>query len=103
MLTKICDFLFHRHQLKIKLTIELEFPDGVVTPTTKQQNLEFDQILFDAYVNYATRKHFEDSVDWCARGKVGSTNEEPTAKSIYEYHDNWGKICSQAKWNWEVL
>lgn len=89
--------------MKVKLTIELELPEGTVVPTTEQQSLEFSDVLYDAYVHYVTSQHLMDAVKWCAKGKVGSDNEEPRAKRIYEYHDMWGKICSQAKWGWEII
>jgi hypothetical protein len=88
--------------MKVKLTIELELPDE--TPgMLKAQQEDLGQLLFDVYINYATLRHFRDSLEWCARGKVGSDNEDPRAKLIYQHHDTWGKICQNAKWDFEVV
>lgn len=88
--------------MKVKLTIELELPDDVPELTEHGRD-GLSQLLFDSYINYATCKHFQDSVTWCAKGKVGSDNEDPRAKLIYQYHDNWGHICSNVKWDFEEV
>ena len=87
--------------MKVKLTIELELPDE--TPVVLEAYREsLGQLLFDEYINYVTCAHLQDSVEWCAKGKVGSDNEDPGAKRIYQHHDTWGEICSNAKWGYEV-
>lgn len=86
--------------MKIKLTIELDLPDDA--PELTDQGL-LSQLVFDTYINYATCKHFEDSVNWLAKGKVGSDNECPRTKLLYQHHDIWGKICRNAKWDVEKM
>lgn len=84
--------------MKIKLTIELDVPefDG-------QSHAEISQNLFDAYTHYVTCSHLEDACHWCAKGRVGSDNEDPTAKSIYEYHNTWADISAAARYHYEVI
>jgi hypothetical protein len=88
--------------MKVKLTIELELPDDVPELTEQGRN-GLSQLLFDSYVNYVTCKHWEDARHWCAKGKVGSDNEDLSAKLIYQYHNTWGHICRDAKWDFEEV
>jgi hypothetical protein len=88
--------------MKVKMTIELELPDE--TPEVLAEYREsLGQLLFDEYVNYATCNHLKDALKWCAKGKVGSDDEDPRAKLIYQHHDTWGDICNNAKWDFEVV
>lgn len=85
--------------MKVNLTVELDVPGE----TSEEHQEGLGQLLFDAYINYATCNHLKDALQWCAKGGIGSDNEDLSAKLIYEYHDTWGKICNNAKWNFEVL
>ena len=84
--------------MKIKITLELDVPefDG-------HSHAEICQNLFDAYTHYVTCKHLEDATSWCAEGRVGSDNENVSAKRIYEYHKRWADISAAAKYHYEVI
>lgn len=84
--------------MKVKITVELEIPDVEVADFLPG---EIDQLVFDAYTHYVTCSHLEDAMKWCANGKIGSDNEDPTLKKIYEYHNNWADISSKAKVKYE--
>lgn len=87
--------------MKIKLEIVLELPDE--TPLVLDAyNESLRQLLFDAYVNYATVQHSMDAMQWCAKGKVGSENEDQGAKQIYLFHNTWAEICANATWKFEI-
>jgi hypothetical protein len=85
--------------MKIKLTIELELPDDC----NDWADAELQQLLFDEYVNHATCAHLEAATKWCAKAKVGSENEDPGGKQIFEMHKNWGEICGKAQWDFERM
>lgn len=82
--------------MKVKIIVELDVPDEKVKDFSKG---EMAQLLFDAYVNYATCSHLQDSIEWCA--KAGANSEDVVAKHIFEYHKLWGDICSNAKATYE--
>ena len=88
--------------MKIQLTIELEMPDDTSTQLAAT-NEELSQLLFDTYVNYVTVSHMSDAVEWCAKGKIGSDDEDARAKAIYQHHKLWGKICRDAKWSFKEI
>ena len=88
--------------MKVKLTIEIELPDQTADVLAEIRE-DLGQVLFDSYINYATCSHAEDAVIWCAEAKVGSKDEDSTAKAIFEYHNNWKNICRNAIWNFEVI
>lgn len=87
--------------MKVKLTIELELPSNFPTVLDSLED-SLSEILFDHYINFATIQHSVEATRWCARGKVGSDDEEPTSKQIYLVHKTWTEICSAAKWSFEV-
>lgn len=81
--------------MKVELAIRLDLPDEC----SKMSDDEISQIIYDNYVNYATCSHLKDSAKWCARGRIGSEDEDVSAKRIYVVHRNWGEICSNASWS----
>ena len=81
--------------MKIKLEIELDVGNAL----DGKSDEEIAQILFDSYVNYTTVQHFGDTLQYCSLGKIGSDNPDMTYAQLYHYHQNWGEICSAAKWN----
>jgi hypothetical protein len=83
--------------MKVKLNVELELPDYCKT----WSDAEIQQLLFDEYVNHATCAHLEDATHWCCKARVGTEDEDPTGRQIFEMHKNWGEICSNATWDWE--
>jgi hypothetical protein len=87
--------------MKVTLTIELALPDD--TPVILDAYEEsLPQLVFDAYVNFTTCSHADAAVQWCAKGKIGSDNEDSSAKQIYQYHNTWRDICRAAKWSMVV-
>ncbi len=88
--------------MKIKLEIELELPDETPEVLDAYQE-DIGQVLYDAYINYASSAHFQDAVKWCSRGNIGSDHELPSAKKIFQYHNTWGEICSKAQWTYKVI
>ena len=83
--------------MKITIHIELELPDD--TPVILSHMHEsLSQLIHDEYVNFNTCKHAEAAVKWCAKAKMGSENEDPSARMIYQHHEIWREICSKAKW-----
>lgn len=88
--------------MKVILTIELDLPD--TTPVVLDSyNESIKQVVFDSYINYITCCHLKDAVKWCSIGKVGSHNEDLTAKGIYQYHDTWANICKNSKWSMDII
>lgn len=85
--------------MKVKLNIELELP----AECDDWSDAELQQLLFDEYVNHATCSHLEDATHWCAKAKVGTDNEDPSGKMIFEMHRTWGGICQNAKWDFEKV
>ncbi len=84
--------------MKIQLTIELELPADTAEQLTSYRE-DLRSLLFDNYVNYATVSHATDAVEWCAKGKVGSDNEDYSAKLIFQHHKTWRDICKNVKWD----
>jgi hypothetical protein len=84
--------------MKLRLVIDLDVPefDG-------QSDAEVSQNLFDSYTHYVTKKHLEDAMRWCAKGRIGSDNEDATAKAIYNYHNTWADISMSANCKLEIL
>lgn len=78
--------------MKVTLTIELELPDSITSD-------EAQEAIGYHYINYVSVKHASDAVEWCAKAKPDSPNEDAGAKVIYLHHDMWGDICSNAKWS----
>ena len=75
-------------KIKLKLSDECKFlSDG-----------ELGQILFDSYINYVTVCHLRDASKWCSKGKIGSDNEDESAKILMDYHNNWADISDQPEW-----
>lgn len=83
--------------MKVQLTIDLILPDDC----QEMNDAEISQVLFDGYTNYVTVSHARDAVKWCARGKIGSDNEDKVAKHIYKYHETWRNVADQAVWTFE--
>jgi hypothetical protein len=83
--------------MKVRMTIDLELPDKY-NDWTKP---ELQQLLFDEYVNHATCSHFEDALNWCA--SWGNNQNNFQEKMIYESHSEWGRICSGASFDFEVI
>ena len=83
--------------MKVTIHIELELPDD--TPVILSHMHEsLTQLVHDTYVNYVTVAHARDATTWCAKAKMGSENEDPGARMIYQHHETWREICSNAKW-----
>lgn len=82
---------------KVQLTIELDVP-GIEQLTEAEQA----QLLFDAYINYATTAHARDAMNWLAKAKPGA-NEDPAKMHIYRYHNTWTDICDDVEWSFNVL
>ncbi len=80
--------------MKVQMTITIELPDEY----KEWSKDELAQLLSDEYVNHSTCAHFEYASDWFAKAK-----DDKSAKLIFEGHQFWGRICSAAKWTFEVL
>jgi hypothetical protein len=85
--------------MKVRLTIDLALPDEL----TDFSDGELSQFLFDVYTNFVVVQHLSEAVEWCARAKVGTDNEEPTAKRIFDYHRQAGKYTNPVTWRYERL
>ena len=84
--------------MKIEMTIELDLPDTCAAMPSD----ELRQVLFDAYINYAAVSHAKDAVEWYAKAKVGTDDEKPVEKRIFQYHDSWRDIASTAVWDFKI-
>lgn len=72
--------------MKIKLEIELDIPDEC----REYSDDELAQVVFDAYINYASRKHLSDVITWMASTSL--------SRHIHiRHHQLWADISSQAK------
>lgn len=101
---------------KIRLTIDLDVGDALnleLEPDLKkglnkreQANL-IKALIGDnlgyVYVGYVTQKHAEDAMEWCARGHIGSEDENEGARLIMEHHKLWGKIAKTATFKWRFI
>lgn len=85
--------------MKIRLTIDLDIPDEC----RDWSDAALRQGIFDDYVNYNTIAHATAAVDWCKKAKVGTPEERPTEKLIFEHHKLWTEITTQPKWTLERL
>lgn len=83
---------------KVQLTIELDIP-GIEQFNEAQQA----QLLFDAYVNYATIAHSRDALNWLAKAKTGTKDEVQSRMHIHNYHNSWTDICRSVEWYFKVL
>lgn len=83
--------------MKVKLNVELDLPDDC----EGWSDAELQQLLFDEYINHATCAHLEDATHWCCEARVGMPDEDATKKIIFEHHQLWGEICSNATWDWQ--
>tara|TARA_Y100000310_G_C20622404_1_gene784087 strand:+ start:302 stop:565 length:264 start_codon:yes stop_codon:yes gene_type:complete len=84
--------------MKVKLNIEIELPDEF----SDYSHAEMQQLLFDEYVNTVACSHLRDAVEWCGEARVGTADEDSNKKIIYEHHQAWGKICTQATFDFEM-
>jgi hypothetical protein len=80
--------------MQVELNITLELPDEFAGLTPE----ELRQVLYDEYVSAIAGHHAAEAVEWCARGRVGSGNEDPAARLVYENHSRWHKITSRPNW-----
>ena len=74
----------------MKVTLEFDLPTnlGNVPEAHKQQ------ILFDAFTNYATICHLRDASKWMAKAKG---NEQSTEWQISQHHNNWADFLEAAE------
>ena len=84
--------------MQVELNIALELPDEFASLTPE----ELRQVLYDEYVSAIAGHHAAEAVEWCARGRVGSGNEDPAARQVYENHSRWHKITSRPNWTLTV-
>ena len=83
--------------MKVRLTVELDLPDDF----EKYTDRELLELIDGEYFNYITCSHTEDALKWCAKGKIGTENEDPLDKRIFENHAMWSEICKRSKWTIE--
>lgn len=81
--------------MQVELNIKLDLPDNC----QDMSQAELEQLLFDTYVNFVTTRHCIDAVKWCAKAKVGTEQEDVVAKKIFEHHELWADLSSQATWS----
>jgi hypothetical protein len=84
--------------MKIEMTIKLNLPDSCAALSCS----ELRQVIYEAYINYVTCEHAHDAVKWCAKAKVGTDDEKPVEKRIFQYHDSWRDIASTAVWDFKI-
>lgn len=104
---------------KIRLTIDLDVGD-YFSPENFQLDPEFkkglnkleqdclrDALIGDAlgyaYVGFVTNQHYAEAVEWCARGHIGSENEDKNAVPVYQHHKLWGDIAKTATFKWKFI
>ena len=85
--------------MKIEMTIKLDLPDSCAEMPYE----ELRQVIYDAYINYAACQHAHDAAKWCAKAKVGSDDEKPVEKKIFQYHDSWRDIASTTVWDFKII
>lgn len=85
--------------MKIRLTVELDIPDDA----RDYSEAELQQLIFDTYIHYVVQRHARDAVKWCAMAKVGSDNEDPTGKALFEHHHLWTEASRAREWSIERL
>lgn len=78
--------------MKVKLNITLTLPDECRNASAK----EFQQMIFDAYINYIRKSHAMDAV------KYFSKNSKESNK-ISDYHSLWADITENTLWSIEAL
>jgi hypothetical protein len=81
--------------LKIKLVINLEFPDGCYF----SNGAVLEEILSDGYVNYTAISHLKDAVKWQSNNELGS---KKSRNALVQYHTTWADICDNATWEYTL-
>jgi hypothetical protein len=85
--------------MKIRLTIEINAPDDL----QDWSDGELAQYLHDQYVHYVPMQHLIEALHWCAEAKVGTPEEKPLDKRIYEDHKAAGQWTKATWWKFERL
>jgi hypothetical protein len=81
--------------MQVELNIKLDLPENC----QNMSQAELEQLVFDTYVNFVTKRHSIDAMQWCAKAKVGTENEDVIARRIFEHHELWADLSAQATWS----
>lgn len=77
--------------MKVRLSIDLDLPDGLQAHPDG-----IGQLLFDQYINFVPVQHYCEALKWL-------DEKTPNADKIVEIHKEWGNIASQPHWTYSLI